>query len=387
MKLKILRITTVPGSLNGLLKGQLKFINQYYEVVAASSPYKTLLDTVSKNEGIRVVPVMMTRKITPLKDLKALYRLYKLIKKEKPHIVHTHTPKAGTLGMIASKLAQVPHRLHTVAGLPLLESQGNKRKLLNLVERLTYKCATKVYPNSEGLRKIIVAQKFCKPEKLKVIANGSSNGIDASHYDSSLFSKQSLNGLKKTLGIAEHDFVFVFIGRIVADKGINELINAFEALSHKVTHAKLMLVGIFETELDPLKPETLEIIDKNPNILFVGWQDDVRPYLCVSNALAFPSYREGFPNVVMQAGAMKLPSIVSDINGCNEIITEGVNGFIVPVKNEDRLYKAMYTLTTMDPKDLKNMGEKSRTLMVEKFDQNFVWNAILQEYKKIDNNM
>ena len=177
MTKKIIRITTIPESLGGLLTGQLKFMSQHFEVVGVSSKSKGVLENVGKREGIRVIPVKMTRTMTPLKDLRATWQLYKTYKKEKPFIVHSHTPKAGTVGMLAAYFARVPHRLHTIAGLPLLEAKGNKRKVLNLVEKITYACATKIYPNSYGLKQIILDHKFTSEKKLKVIGNGSSNGI------------------------------------------------------------------------------------------------------------------------------------------------------------------------------------------------------------------
>src|SRR5690606_10290970 len=166
MKPKLIRITTVPQSLRGLLRGQLKFMSQNgYEVLGVSSPGDALQD-VAQNEGVRTVAIVMTGTISPLKDLQALFRLIQLFRKEKPQIVHTHTPKAGLLGMMAAKIAGVPHRLHTVAGMPLTVATGNKRKLLNTIEKLTYACATKVYPNSYGLQKIILREKFTNPTKL-----------------------------------------------------------------------------------------------------------------------------------------------------------------------------------------------------------------------------
>src|SRR5690606_5939387 len=169
MKPKLIRITTVPQSLRGLLRGQLRFMSQNgYEVIGVSSPGEALQD-VAHNEGVRTVVIVMTRSITPIKDLKAMWQLIKLFRKERPQIVHTHTPKAGLLGMIAAYMTGVPHRLHTVAGMPLTVTTGVKRKLLNLMEKLTYTCATKVYPNSFGLKKIILQEKFINPKKLKVI--------------------------------------------------------------------------------------------------------------------------------------------------------------------------------------------------------------------------
>src|SRR5690606_38864836 len=159
----------------------LHFMSQYYEVLGVSSNGENNeLAHVTEREGIPTQAIEMTRQITPLKDLKAVWQLYRLFKKEKPFIVHSHTPKAGTLSMLAAKLAGVPHRLHTIAGLPLMEATGLKRTVLNMVEKATYACATKIYPNSYGLVEIILEHQFTSKKKLKVIANGSSNGIDTS---------------------------------------------------------------------------------------------------------------------------------------------------------------------------------------------------------------
>src|SRR5690554_166452 len=204
MKPKLIRITTVPQSLRGLLKGQLRFMSQNgYEVIGVSSPGEALQD-VADNEGVRTVVITMPRSITPIKDLKALWQLIKLFRKERPQIVHTHTPKAGLLGMMAAKTAGVPYRLHTVAGMPLTVATGVKRQLLNQMEKLTYACATKVYPNSFGLEKIILDEKFTSPTKLKVIGKGSSNGIDTSQFDPALVSQEIKQEIRKELGINEN---------------------------------------------------------------------------------------------------------------------------------------------------------------------------------------
>lgn len=382
-KPKLFRITTVPISLYFLLSGQLRFMNQYYEVKGISSEDEEgLRVAASENEGVEVIPIEMTRTISPIKDLKSVWQLYKLFKKEKPLIVHTHTPKAGTVGMLAARLARVPHRLHTIAGLPLLEVTGPKRRLLDVVEKATYACATKIYPNSKGLHDIILENNYTRAEKLKVIGQGSTNGIDTTHFDPKAVENIDLQKLKEEVGIQEDDFVFVFVGRLVQDKGINELVSAFQKLSEKKTKAKLLLVGFFEKELDPLSEASEKILETNKNISFVGFQKDVRPYFAISHALAFPSYREGFPNVVMQAGAMNLPSIVTDINGCNEIIVEGKNGTIIPVKNETALYEAM--LKFMEDKTYYHqLKQNARSMITNRYEQQVVWEAILEEYQSL----
>ena len=379
--LKLVRITTVPLSLDKLLSGQLHFMSYFYEVIAVSSE-KEYLEKIGKRENVSTFHLEMSRKITPISDLLAVVKLYFFLRKEKPFIVHTHTPKAGIVGMLAAKLAGVPHRLHTVAGLPLLESEGFKRKLLDFVEKLTYNCATKVYPNSNELLDIINSNNYCPIKKLKVIANGSSNGIDTTYFNPKLFSETQNMELKNVLAISSFDFVFVFVGRLVSDKGINEMVSAFKIVYEKYPKAKLLLVGDYETDLDPLLPSTLVQIQTNKAIKTVGFQNDVRPYLAISNALVFPSYREGFPNVVLQAGAMGLPAIVSNINGCNEIIVEGENGTIIPVKNTASIVKKMELLMT-DEIYLNKLKSNAREMIVTRYEQKLVWEAILQEYKNL----
>tara|TARA_R110002124_G_scaffold197401_1_gene364497 strand:+ start:445 stop:1599 length:1155 start_codon:yes stop_codon:yes gene_type:complete len=381
-KSKLIRITTVPISLEKLLEGQLAFMKDYFEVVAISAE-KERLEAYGDREGVRVFNLELTRKITPIKDIAAVFKLYRFLKKEKPSIVHTHTPKAGIVGMTASWLARVPNRLHTVAGLPLMEATGFKRQVLDFVEKLTYHFATKVYPNSIGLYDFIINERFTKPSKLLIIGNGSSNGIDTDYFNPTNFSESDKTTLRDKWKIPKDNFLFIFVGRLVKDKGINELIAAFSMLSELKNNISLLLVGPFENDLDPLLPETLVNIEKNPDIYSVGYQNDVRPYFATADALVFPSYREGFPNVVMQAGAMGLPSIVTDINGCNEIIQNKMNGLIIPPKNIDELFKAM-KLIVEDPVLYSNIKKVTRKNIEKKYNRKQIWESLHEEYKRLE---
>jgi glycosyltransferase involved in cell wall biosynthesis len=383
MKKKIIRITTVPGSLAILLRGQLKYMIDYYEVIGVSSFGKEMA-ILETEEGIETHVIEMTRNISPIQDLKSAYKLYKYLRKEKPFIVHTHTPKAGTLGMLAARFARTPNRLHTIAGLPLLEATGAKRKLLNLVEKITYANATLILPNSFGLMEIIKKHKFTSDKKLKIIGKGSSNGIDTEHFKKSNISQEQQTKLKQELNISDDDFVFTFVGRLVADKGINELISAFSTIAKTNTKIKLLLVGPFETELDPLSSETLEELEKNKNIISAGWQNDVRPYFAIADALVFPSYREGFPNVVMQACAMELASIVTDINGCNEIITDNKNGLIVQPKSKEELQNAMQYLLD-NPDKTNEFASSARPNILENYKREVIWKELQNLYKSLEN--
>ncbi len=382
---KLIRITTIPLSLEKLLEGQLAFMSAFYKVTAVSAD-KEGLEKIRGKEVVKIFEIPLTRKITPIKDLIAVFNLYKFLKKEKPLIVHTHTPKAGIVGMMAAYLARVPIRIHTVAGLPLLEATGIKRKVLDFVEKLTYKFATNVFPNSFGLKGIILKNKFTITTKLKVIGAGSSNGINTQYFSRSHFSKEELVQKKVELHIPQEDFVFVFVGRIVKDKGINKLIEAFNKLQNTsllTTHFSLLLVGPFEDDLDPISEKTRKIISENPKIISTGYQEEVRIFYAISDVLVFPSYREGFPNVVMQAGAMGLPSIVTDINGCNEIIQENKNGWIIPVKDSDAIYRAMQNCL-VNQQQVKEMASQSREMITSRYEQKKVWEAILEEYQKLE---
>ncbi len=375
---KIIRTATVGISLNLLLKGQLKFLAKNFEVVAISS-YDDNLVEVRGRENVRVIGVDMKRGISPFHDLISLFKLYRKIKKERPLIIHSITPKAGLLTMLAGKFAGVPIRMHTFTGLIFPSKRGFLQKILINMDKLLCSAATNIYPEGLGVRKDLINFKITS-KPLKILANGNVNGIDLEYYDVNNISKETRLALKSSLGIDENDFVFVFVGRLVGDKGINELIEAYSTLER--SGVKLLLVGPFESDLDPVKETTQREVETNPNIISVGFQKDVRPYFAISDALVFPSYREGFPNVVMQAGAMELPAIVSDINDCNEIIVEGENGVIIPVKNVGAVKIAMEMMIANKELYSKMKGN-ARRMITDRYEQQVVWDALLTEYRNL----
>ena len=376
---KLIRITTVPISLEKLLENQARFFKTHYTVTLVSAE-KEQLAQLAKEQGVAYFPLEMTRKITPLQDLRCLIQLIRFLREEKPHIVHSHTPKAGIIGMLAAFIARIPVRMHTVAGLPLMEAKGIKKRILYAVERLTYRCATHVYPNSKGLMDFIQKKHLAEKTPLQIIGKGSSNGIDTTYFNADAISAEVVEKCQKKWAIAQDDFVFLFIGRLVGDKGINELVAAFEQLSSKLPKVKLLLVGLQEPTLDPLAKSTIKAIDQNPSIISTGYQQDVRPYLKMAQVFVFPSYREGFPNVVLQAGAMGVPCIVSDINGCNEIIEDEVNGFVVPPKQVQPLTKKMQSLYE-DAEKLNTFLQRTQTLIATNFERAQYWKLLLAEYQ------
>jgi glycosyltransferase involved in cell wall biosynthesis len=250
------------------------------------------------------------------------------------------------------------------------------KKLFIQMDKILCYCATNIYPEGNGVKNDLIKFKITS-KPLKVLANGNVNGIDLDYFNLDKISEQKRNLLKSELEIRIEDFVFIFVGRLVKDKGINELITAFSKI--EIRNSKLLLVGPLEDDLDPLLPEITNEIQQNKNIISVGFQEDVRPYFAIADALVFPSYREGFPNVVMQAGAMGLPSIVSDINGCNEIIIDGENGHIIPVKNVKSLQQAMENFLE-NKVYLSKLRNNARPMIQNRYEQSVVWNALLEEY-------
>ncbi len=375
MKKKIIRAATVAGSLR-LLKGQLRFLSDHYEVVAIGSGVEQLKQ-VEEEEGVRTVEVPMERKISLWKDVRSLLRLVRLFREERPHIVHSMTPKAGLLCMIAARITGVPIRVHTFTGLLFPTATGIKRRILIATDRITCWCATHIIPEGEGVKKDLIVHGITR-KPIAVVGNGNVNGIDLAFFDPQLYTPDFISAQRASIGLTDDDFVFIFVGRLVKDKGLNELIAAFRKIENP--HAKLLLVGRYEPDLDPLETETMEEIKSNPDIVEVGWQTDVRPWLALSHTFILPSYREGFPNVVLQAGAMGLPSIVTDINGSNEIIIDGENGLIIPGRDETALLQAMNKVLKQKNQYIANR-EKNRSMIANRFEQKALWKALLSQYQ------
>lgn len=373
---KLFRTATVAMSLDLLLKGQLKYLNQSFDVTAISGADDHLFK-VKEREGVKTIGITMSREIDIKQDIKSLWRLYQTFKREKPTIVHSITPKAGLLTMVAGKLAGVPIRIHTFTGLVFPSKTGKMQQLLIKMDQILCAAATHIIPEGEGVKNDLITYKITN-KRLDILANGNVNGVDLSYFSKSNFSTEQLNILRNQIGLSKEKKTFVFVGRLVRDKGINELIEAFKKLDSN--QVQLLLVGPYEDK-DPLQSETIQYIQNANNIFELGFQADVRPYFALSDLLVFPSYREGFPNVVLQAGAMDLPAIVTDISGSNEIIEDGVNGIIISKQDVNALYEAMITVI-QNAQLLNKMASTARKLIADRYDQTVVWDATKQYYLK-----
>lgn len=378
---KIIRTATVPTFLKTFCRGVFEHLKlEGFECVAISSPNTsartagqglTELDEYGRSEGIRTIAVPMERHISLVKDLKSLWRMYRVLRQERPNLVHSMTPKAGLITMLAAWLARVPRRVHTFTGLVWPISSGIKRRVLMATDWITCACATHIIPEGEGVKNDLLNHHITN-KPIKVLGHGNVRGIDLEHYKMPV-DRESHNG-----------FTFVFVGRIVRDKGINELVAAFDRLHREHPETRLVLVGRREDNLDPVTPATLERINSGNGIDAVGGQSDVRPFYASADALVFPSYREGFPNVVIEAGAMGLPSIVTDINGSREIIIDGENGIIIPSKNEEALYQAMKSFIE-NPEKVAAMAANARPLIASRYEQGYVRQCLYDFYDEILN--
>lgn len=373
---KIIRATTAPISFD-LFEGAMSELSDSYDVQYLSSPGPEL-DSVAIKYNIKVHPVEMYRRLSPMKDLKSLFQLIKVFSKEKPDMIHSMTPKAGLLCMMAAYLTRVPVRVHTFTGLVWPTETGFKRKLLMLTDKVTCFCATHIIPEGEGVKNDLLTNGITK-KPIHVLGYGNVKGVDMNRFSRRPEVMSLAESIKNT-----DVFTFVFVGRIVRDKGINELCEAFERLKESKPSIRLLLVGQFEDDLDPISDKTREIIHNDNRIEAVGpkLNDELLAYYAASDCLVLPSYREGFPNTVLEAGAMDLPCIVTDINGSREIINDGVNGLIVPSKNGEALYHAMDKMVSDKNMRIK-MATNSREIILKKYDHKFVQKCITDFYSNL----
>ena len=372
----ILRATTVPQSL-GFFEGTMEELLKQYDVQLLSSSGERLTE-MGEKYGVITHAVDMHRRLSPLKDIKSLWKIIKVLCKEKPDLIHSMTPKAGLLCMMAAWITRVPVRVHTFTGLVWPTETGFKRKLLMLTDRITCACATHVIPEGEGVKNDLLNNGITK-KPIRVLGYGNVRGVDMVRFS------RRPEVIEKAFSIKEDSvFSFVFVGRIVRDKGINELCEAFEKLNSLNPNTRLFLVGKFEDNLNPISDHSRHTIENNPAIRAVGPQygDDLLAYYAASDCLVMPSYREGFPNTVLEAGALGLPSIVTDINGSREIIIEGKNGTIIPSKNVEALYKAMEKMV-VDDVWRKTMASNARQLIQDRFERGFVQKCLLDYYEEL----
>lgn len=373
-KKKIIRTVTVPQSLGFCREVMLRMEKMGYESVVVTSPGEALEKFRSECPQFKTIEVPMERHISLLKDFLALLKMIRVMMRERPYVVHSMTPKAGLLSMVAAWLTGVPVRIHTFTGLIWPTAVGGKRKVLMLMDRLLCACATHVIPEGQGVLNDLRDYGVCR-KPMRVLGYGNVMGVDMERFNPSRFTPTA---------IVDKPFTFVFVGRVVCDKGINELVEAFTRLHEHYGKTRLILVGSFEKQLDPVSELTQNRINASKAIEACGakFGDELLQMYVDADCFVMPSYREGFPNTVLEAGAMGLPQIVTDINGSREIIIDGENGLIVPSKDSDALYEAMKRMLTDEPMR-RSMAEKARGLIASRFEKGFVQQCLIDFYKEI----
>ena len=383
---KLLRITTVPISLKLLIKGQMKFMSENgFEVLMTSGDGVEVNEVVqAENCELEIVP--FTRKISPFLDLKCLFCLIKIIKKFKPDIVHTHTPKAGLIGMLAAKICGVKLKLHTVAGLPLFTANGFKYLLLRYTEIITYWASDYTLPNSISLMDYIKENKLVNSKKLHIICKGSSNGIDLNRFSQRNLNTKRLVELKDEIAFDENSFYLLTVGRVVRDKGIIELIRAFNSLEDKYPRLRLIILGPIEDQRteESIPQSILDEIIRNNKITHIDWSDEVEYYMEICDLLIHPSHREGFPNVLLQAGAMMLPILCSNIPGNIDIVDHNKTGQLFKKGKQISLETGLDNAIN-NYKDLNDLAENLKAKIERDFSTTTIHNNILNFYNlKLD---
>ena len=380
--------TTIPDTLD-FFSGQPELWKQNFDVCAISSK-REMLESWGKQEGIRTYFLDLARNPSPLKDLRSLLSFITLFYKDKPEIVHGGTPKASFLSMIAAWITRRPIRIYMCHGLRYQAFSGRYRKFLMLMEKITCKCATDVICVSLGTMQGLTADGICPPDKARVIGYGSACGIDLTHYS---LDKNGLDSnIRKKIGISDDAYIYLFIGRVVHDKGISELIRSFTQIERIKKNVHFVILGAFYQEDDPIDEETMHEIKKNPCIHYMGQQTDVRPYLKAANIFVLPSYREGLSTVLVEAGAMGKASITSNVTGCGEIIENGKNGILIsspnlhqggnPEQMCNELLQAMI-YAYEHPSEIEQMGKMARKRIEERYEQQVVWQNYNEEYLRL----
>ena len=270
-------------------------------------------------------------------------------------------------------------RIHTVAGMPLMVEKGIKLRLLTFIEKLTYKAANHVWPNSGSLYNYIIEHKFATAKKLQIIGKGSTNGINTSRFNRNVLDEKIIQQIKSSITFSTESIYLLCIGRLVADKGIVELVNVFGLLQKKYPDLKLILTGDFEEELDPLPSGIIQQIQNNPNIIHIKWTQQVEYFMHIANFFVFPSHREGFPNVLLQAGAMQLPIICSRIAGNVDIVTHEQTGLIFEKANEQEM-ETQIEYAINNPQQMQAMALKLEQIIINDYRRENIWQNILTEY-------
>ncbi len=375
----VLHITTVPKSLR-FIQGQVEFMRaRGVRLTCLTSPGPEIKDFTAQTD-VPVHTLEMPRKISPLNDLRTLFSMTRMIRHIAPDIVHAHTPKGGLLGMLAATLAAHPARLYHMRGLPLMTATGAKRTLLTTTERISCACAHHTLCVSHSLRDVALSLGLADPEHIHVMAGGSGQGVDAlGRFDPEKLPAGTRDEVRARHGIPKDAVVIGFVGRLVRDKGITELVEAWRVLMAKDPRLHLLCVGDFEPR-DPVPEAVRRWLEQAPRTHLVGWSEDTPAYYAAMDLVTLPTYREGFPNVPLEAAAMRLPVVATQIPGCVDAVQDGVTGVLVPARDAGALEQALWRYVS-DATLRHGHGEAARERIVDAFLPEQIFEGIYQVYQ------
>jgi glycosyltransferase involved in cell wall biosynthesis len=378
--IRIVHVITIPESF-GLMRGQLSYMAARGVAISAISSPGEALDALAERERVPVFAVPMARRITPFADAVAVLRIYRVLRQIRPDIVHAQTPKGGLLGTIAAWLARVPVRIYHIRGLPLTVATGMRRVLLLVTERIACGLASQVLCVSHSLRAVAVAEGLCPAGKIKVLGGGSGNGVDADErYNPQRIGSQR-ETIRNALGLPADAIVAGFVGRIVRDKGVIELTRAWSKIREEFPNLHLLVVGRFEDQ-DPIPDDVGEALRTDPRVRVVPWWDDMPALYSAMDLVVLPTYREGFPNVPLEAAAMGLPVVATNVPGCIDSVRDGVTGTLVPARDPVALEEAIRSYLR-NPERGRAHGHAGRERVLRDFRQQAVWDALRAEYSRL----
>jgi glycosyltransferase involved in cell wall biosynthesis len=374
----LVHVMTVASSL-GFLRGQAAFLRGRCgaRIHAIASPGERLR-AFGEREGVEVHGVPMARSITPARDLVALWRLWRELRRIRPDVVHAHTPKGGLLGMIAAALARTPIRVYHLRGLPLVTACGRRRLLLRATEWTACRLAHRVLSVSGSIRDVVVAEGLCPPGKVKVLRSGSGNGVDTARFRPA--GDEARRASRAALGIPEDAPVLGYLGRLARDKGVRELAAAFRLLRERDLRAHLVVAGDADAS-DPLPAEVLDALRSDVRVRLTSVDDSVPVYAAL-DVVVLPTYREGFPNVALEAAAMGLPIVATAVPGCVDAVQDGVTGTLVPVRDPEAIARAVERYLA-DAALRTRHGEAARRRAIAEFRPEAIWDALAAEYEAL----
>lgn len=373
--IRIAFVTTSPLSARYLMAGQLADLRAHgFEVTVLCAGGEDL-DVVARREGVDVVAIPIARDIAPFADLRAIWRLIRALRRVRPALVNFGTPKGALLGAIASAIVRVPVRIHVLRGLRSETTRGLKRFLLERLEWLTAALSHRIVCVSPSLRDAFVARGLASAKKIVVLGRGSSNGVDAARFARNAEARTRIRG---ELGAGENDVLIGFIGRLTRDKGIGDLLAAFRIVLERAPRARLLLIGDAEVG-DPVEASTLRELETHPRITRLALVEDIAAHYSAIDMLVLPSYREGFPNVVLEAAAASIPVVGYRATGIVDAIEDGVTGALVSPGDVPALAAAI-TQYVLDGELRQRHGDAGRRRVETSFTREEIWRRLRELY-------